>query len=105
MTLDGHLLLSHPAESWPACAPPVCAFVCLPAFFVALVQLLYSCVRTSLFMPTCTCIIRELMSSSVCVCVCVCVCEGYQEGEMLVLQMRVQVLVHVQHVFCARVQV
>lgn len=32
MTLDGHLLLSHPAESWPACTPPVC--VCVPPFML-----------------------------------------------------------------------
>ena len=48
MTLDGHLLLSHPAESWPACAPPVCVCVCvcvcLPSCLAARVRLLYSCV-------------------------------------------------------------
>lgn len=31
MTLDGHLLLSHPAEFWPACAPPECVCVGLCA--------------------------------------------------------------------------
>lgn len=43
MTLDGHLLLSHPAESWPVCTPPECvsASVCTSPFYGQLLVLGY----------------------------------------------------------------
>lgn len=58
MTLDGHLLLSHPAESWPACTPPEC--VCVRAS---------ESVCTSPFMVNCLCWVTVFLCLRGVICV------------------------------------
>lgn len=64
MTLDGHLLLSHPAESWPVCTPPECvsASVCTSPFTVNCLcwVTVFLCLRGGLFVSTCICIMKQV---------------------------------------------
>lgn len=77
MTLDGHLLLSYPAESWPACAPPLCVcvrvFVWLPLCLAACVQLQYSCLSVFIYAYV------HMHNTVGCVCVCVTEIGGLRE--------------------------